>query len=1005
MSSGNDDPSAVASNKPEDATQPGENSVARSSDAGSSTAESERSGAKPGADAEMPSAEDPQNAVAATDPRKATSDAAASPSSSEAPAAPTRNPEGEPSDAQSGAETGSPDSETRPQAIAQSENNARPDRPAGDAPMSDMPNEEGTTDPPAADTQNDIASMTPAVPEPDDTRSGTAATSGSEDGQEEPREPAAPASERTADSALAEQTRQTPEGETQQNPGTGGQSAPTARSRTSVDAPPVRVQVDFNPQIAEAGQDTETVRRRLKITARLSAVAEATARSEERSGVRGRVVQIDALLAIAETSLRRLVDRQIPDADRSDQFRLLDEQLGDVETAIADLREETREHRFVFVGLQMAEIGRLHVTPARDRVFIGIREPLGSDNSSLALNHVVRAREMLAALLKRYDRVARDEELAETLEETVEMYEVYVEKTHQLLREARQNRNPLSRQMAVVEVDQAYLDRFAEVLQMRREVVAEFARMLSDDPRLLSRYLDLIRRRQNSLRDRLTELAERQDEIARELSGWQQVDPAQQDNLWTIVAELRTHSATPLAKDAAELEERIEQSMPLQLPRDEGTARQIIAHAQRIAQLARQITFDVETFVVEPDEADRPSLTDSAEKLADVFGELAGALDRLDFESEDAEVADYVTGRLLESRTVADQADQWTRIAGHLENRRFHGLAEVDQHQLAIATELLRIDMLEIEEELGGQFRQDLDSELPGDIVDMIRQLHRVMEALTMNQQAATFALGENRLQAAQEQQALALERFDEAEELFDRIRRAVIAALDEYDPPDPNIADLEDPTLDEFLARLEREPNIASQLGIPNRPRNLRVITDLIALQQQAGGMLGQSEEAARSRARQAKKRDEDLNADAPPPQREMSEAEREQLARAEDMKQMLEKSLQQIQEKMTDPSTSAEQRRRLEEMARNLARMLEQMGHPNADAEEWERIAESDRAREVLQALARGEAIPDEQWNRLLSTLDDGLWQVRRRTPPEDYRKAIEQYQERIRQLTESP
>ena len=49
-----------------------------------------------------------------------------------------------------------------------------------------------------------------------------------------------------------------------------------------------------------------------------------------------------------------------------------------------------------------------------------------------------------------------------------------------------------------------------------------------------------------------------------------------------------------------------------------------------------------------------------------------------------------------------------------------------------------------------------------------------------------------------------------------------------------------------------------------------------------------------------------------------------------------------------------------------------------------------------------AAGEPLPDTQWNRILSSLDTGLWQVRRRTPPEEYRRAIEQYQERLRRLT---
>jgi hypothetical protein len=52
-------------------------------------------------------------------------------------------------------------------------------------------------------------------------------------------------------------------------------------------------------------------------------------------------------------------------------------------------------------------------------------------------------------------------------------------------------------------------------------------------------------------------------------------------------------------------------------------------------------------------------------------------------------------------------------------------------------------------------------------------------------------------------------------------------------------------------------------------------------------------------------------------------------------------------------------------------------------------------------MEALARGGAIPDEQWNKLQSNLDDGIRQVNRRTPPEDYQPAIEQYQDAIRQI----
>ena len=197
-----------------------------------------------------------------------------------------------------------------------------------------------------------------------------------------------------------------------------------------------------------------------------------------------------------------------------------------MEASISDLRNETRDEQFAFVGLQMLDIGRSHVTPARERVFAAIRETTTAADSNArgAYQQVIRARELLAALLTRYDRAARDKKLAEELDQAVKMYEVYVEKSQELMREARQNRNPLERKMAVLEIGQDYLDRYAEVLTLRREMLSEFGRILSDDPRLLARYLELIKRRRTSLRDQLSELAERQQESATELS---QLDPCQ----------------------------------------------------------------------------------------------------------------------------------------------------------------------------------------------------------------------------------------------------------------------------------------------------------------------------------------------------------------------------------------------------------------------------------------------------------------------------------------------
>ena len=265
-------------------------------------------------------------------------------------------------------------------------------------------------------------------------------------------------------------------------------------------------------QRSDAGQQKETDRQKLKISARLDALAERNKDQKQLDNpVREKVVQIDRMLEVIEGRLSALYKHQVDDSLRGDEFKELDVQLGDVETFIAELSFDTQETAFEFVGLQMVDIGSSHVTPARDAVFVAIRKPdAGADvHAEEALHHVVSARELLLALLRKYDSVKQEQELAKKLDEAIKMYTVYVEGTQALLREAQQSFDPLKlqREMAVVEVDQAYLDRLAEVTRMRRDMMSELARILGDDPRLRSRYLELIKRRRASLRSQLGELA------------------------------------------------------------------------------------------------------------------------------------------------------------------------------------------------------------------------------------------------------------------------------------------------------------------------------------------------------------------------------------------------------------------------------------------------------------------------------------------------------------------
>jgi uncharacterized protein with von Willebrand factor type A (vWA) domain len=318
--------------------------------------------------------------------------------------------------------------------------------------------------------------------------------------------------------------------------------------------------------------------------------------------------------------------------------------------------------------------------------------------------------------------------------------------------------------------------------------------------------------------------------------------------------------------------------------------------------------------------------------------------------------------------------------------------------------------MLDMEVDLNAQFQQVVDTDLPGDIADMIRTLHHLMESITFNQLAASFRAGQNRLDDAAKQQQMAADRLAEAESLFDKIRRTVVERLDENNPANPNIADLRDPTLDAFLARLEREPNIAAQLGIPDRQTNLRIQADSVLWQQSTQGALGLAANAAGERARQAmkmKQGESDVSAKQGREQkqeresRELSESEKQQREEAKRAQDHLAKTLAEIEKQRADQELPAAQRERLEEMAKELRKLLEPGEGDESASQVWRCIVQADQAEELMRAVAAGEPLADEQWNRLMSTLDDGLWQTRGTRPPEAYRKAIEQYQDQIREL----
>lgn len=754
------------------------------------------------------------------------------------------------------------------------------------------------------------------------------------------------------------------------------------------------------------GQFSESNRMQLKIEEKLSSAELATETDREtiQIKVRQRLEEIDRQLKTAEEGLSSLVATTSQSGIADPQIKTLqgiDEGLAHVEETIASLRKESKETPYAFAGLHMVDVGMAYVTPARDRVFSLIRQPDVDHRSNVeeAWHRVSRARELLAELLVRYERVLREERLANSIQETAKIYEVYVSNLHRFLRaQSKPNPNPLQRKMAIVEVDQDYLDRLRQVAEMRRDLMAEFGRMLGDDPRLLSKYMDLLKRRQTSLRDQLTELRERQDAIATELSGWLRVAEAQRDDVWILTAEVRLQEIAPLVQEASQLEERTTSQFPLSLNPAAKNSVSVFNHAKHLAVSARSAAAKARRLLQDPT-SDQVDLESEMDQLVYWLAELDAALEQLAFDNPSEEATDFTNKRLAECRGLFERLVGSTETASHLQARRFDGILKVDQQQLAFRTELLRIEMEGIDEQLSTEFQNSV----PESVTALATELKQLMEGITFNQVAATFELESKRLGEAETQQSLAQDGFKRAEQLFDQIRRKVIEELDRIDPPDPNIADLEDPTLDQLLARLEREPNLNALLGLPNRPQNLRVISDFVTAfdgNQSVPLALEQAAEQARRRAKEEEQEARRMQRE-PAQNDDKTEEEWRQMADAGEAQAKLQEKIDDLKRRAENPIVESEEADKLRQMAQQLEQLKVQLATHLIDQRQWEEMSRSDQLQAILRAAARGEPLPDTQWNRLISSLDEGLWQVRRRTPPEEFRQAIEQYQERIRKL----
>jgi hypothetical protein len=649
----------------------------------------------------------------------------------------------------------------------------------------------------------------------------------------------------------------------------------------------------------------------------------------------------------ADDAWRASHDREVTSAEKH---------TVEAQRIIDALEQRSKGTPYAFVGLQVVEIGLAHVEPARNDFWKAIEANDGDRAASVrdALQHLTRARELLNDLRGRFERTRREFQLAESIEQAKKMYQVYVENSLALLQTQDSDPARYHRKMAQFDLDDEYLKRLQEVLEMRAELQAELARILGDDPRLLRRFMDSLRNRSNNLREELAGLVERQNELNREVRAWAAADEVERPQIAQMLLLRHVFRTTPIASAAGKLQERYETWLPLnrdaddagllsttQLIQDTATAAaDLNATAQRFIAVAQQgaatpaVADDVKAGTDENSDAvageepdatsPLPAMLANAQQLHDQLGKLDVALRQIAARKDDPESAAFAANRLVDTRRLIADNSAWLRQMKAHEAGTYSAAAEVEQYRLAMKTDELAGKLGSIEQSLAGMLQRE-DGTLPEPIANKAREFLTTLDReASPNQLAAVYALHSNALPRTAERQQAAGAALEKAEKQYDDLMKLAIAELDKLPVQDPVSALLDDPTLDQLLAQLEQELQLQELLGIPTRPSNLRIIYDWMNPGSNgAAGMGAGGQNMAANQVRQDEQRARDR----------LNQTYRRAIARA---------------------------------------------------------LKESEDLPKV--EIAKSTELSD--WNRLISKLGEDLRQGRDKAPPEQYRRAIEQY-----------
>ncbi len=223
---------------------------------------------------------------------------------------------------------------------------------------------------------------------------------------------------------------------------------------------------------------------------------------------------------------------------------------------------------------------------------------------------------------------------------------------------------------------------------MRRDMQAELARILAEDPRLLRRFMDSLRYRSNNLREELAGIVAEQADLNREVRAWALVDDADRPKIAKILLLKQVQDASKIATAAGELQSRYQTWLPLDRESKDEDLAAATKTIQEMATAASELNATAQKFVADsqratvknaapeaaestaeagpaPAESDSQQALDAmltdAESLYQRLNNLELTLRQLAAREEGAESALFAANRLVDTRRLVADTSAWVR--------------------------------------------------------------------------------------------------------------------------------------------------------------------------------------------------------------------------------------------------------------------------------------------------------------------------------------------------------